>query len=72
MIEKKLLDLLSLLESHARDATPKVPMVPRPPTPALLLLPRLSVLIRSGKKTQRQGKELLRRGTFKRRPPRTN
>lgn len=33
MIEKKLPDLLSLLESHARDATPEVVVVPRPPTP---------------------------------------
>lgn len=34
VIEKRLLDLLSLLESHFGDATPEIPMVPRPPTPA--------------------------------------
>nr|POE97564.1 hypothetical protein CFP56_17083 [Quercus suber] len=32
VIEKKLLDLLSLLESYARIEAPKVPVVPRPPT----------------------------------------
>lgn len=36
VIEKRLLDLLPLLESHARDATPKVPVVPRPQIPAPL------------------------------------
>ena len=35
MIEKKLPDLLSLLESHAGDATPEIAVVPRPPTPIL-------------------------------------
>ena len=34
MIEKRLSDLLSVLESHARDATSKVPVVLRPTTPA--------------------------------------
>ena len=34
VIEKRLPDLLSLLESHVSDATPEVPVVPRPPTPA--------------------------------------
>ena len=38
VIEKKLLELLSLLESHAGDATPEIPVVPRsltlvPPPP---------------------------------------
>lgn len=32
VIKKRLSDLLSLLESYARDVTPEVPMVPRPPT----------------------------------------
>ena len=35
VIEKKLPDLLSLLESHAGDATPKIAVVMRPPTPIL-------------------------------------
>ena len=34
VIEKMLPGLLSLLESRAGNATPKVPVVPRPPTPA--------------------------------------
>ena len=34
MIEKRLLGLLSLLESHAGDATPEVLVVPKPPMPA--------------------------------------
>lgn len=32
VIEKRLLDLLSLLESHSGDATPEVPVVPKAPT----------------------------------------
>ena len=35
VIEKKLPDLLSLLESHAGDATPEIAVVLRPPTPIL-------------------------------------
>ena len=35
VIEKKLPDLLSLLESHAGDATPEIAVVPWPPTPIL-------------------------------------
>ena len=33
VIEKKLPDLLSLLESHAWTVAPEVSIVPRPPTP---------------------------------------
>lgn len=32
VIEKRLLDLLSLLESHTGDATPEVPVVPKAST----------------------------------------
>ena len=39
VIEKRLPDLLSLLKSHSKDATPEIPMVPRPPTPAPPLPP---------------------------------
>ena len=39
VIEKRLPNLLSLLESHSRDAIPEIPMVPRPPTPAPPLPP---------------------------------
>ena len=35
VIEKKLPDLLSLLESHAGDATPEIAVVLRPLTPIL-------------------------------------
>ena len=35
VLEKRMPDLLSLLESHVGGATPKVPIVPRPPTPTL-------------------------------------
>ena len=34
VLEKRMLDLLSLLESHVGGATPKIPIVPKPPTPA--------------------------------------
>ena len=50
VIEKRLPDLLSLLESHVGDATPKVPVVPKPPTPA----PPLSSHKESGPPTPRQ------------------
>ena len=33
VIEKRLSDLLSLLESHARATIPKVPVIPKPLTP---------------------------------------
>ena len=33
VIEKRLSDLLSLLESHARATVPKVPVIPKPLTP---------------------------------------
>lgn len=33
VIEKRLSNLVSLLESHARTITPKVPIVPKHPTP---------------------------------------
>lgn len=36
VLEKRMLDLLSLLESHARTATPEVLIVPRP---SILVLP---------------------------------
>jgi len=33
VIEKRVPDLLSLLESHTSDATSEIPVVPRPPSP---------------------------------------
>ena len=50
VFEKRLPDLLFLLESHAGDATLEVPVVPRPPTPAL----PLSSHKESGPSTPRQ------------------
>lgn len=68
MIEKKLPDLLSLLESHARDATPEVVVVPRPPHRSLPLKLKLNMLTRNGRGTIRAVRVLLRRGRSKRRP----
>lgn len=50
VIEKRLPNLLSLLESHAGNATPKVPIVLRPPTPT----PPLSSHKKSSTPTPRQ------------------
>ena len=68
MIEKKLPDLLSLLESHAGDATPEIVVVPRPPT---LILPppppklKLNQLTRNEKGIKRVVKALPRKGRSK-------
>lgn len=56
MIEKKLPDLLSLLESHARDATPEVVVVPRPPHRSLPLKLKLNMLTRNGRGDNKGGK----------------
>ena len=47
VIEKRLPNFLSLLESYAGDATPEVPVVPRPPIPT----PHLSSYKESGPPT---------------------
>lgn len=65
VIEKKLLGLLSILESHAGGATPEVPVVPRPPT---LTPPPPTQTKPTNKKWERDnkgGKALLRKGRFK-------
>lgn len=56
VIEKRLPNLLSLLESYAGTTTPKVPKVPRPPT--LIPLPPLQIEP-TKKKQKRRGRESL-------------
>ena len=41
LIEKRVPDLLSLLESHANEATPKISVVPRPSTPTSAPSPKI-------------------------------
>lgn len=50
VIQKKTPNLLALLESHARGATPEVPVDPRPSTPILAR----SSPIKLGEKKERE------------------
>jgi len=61
VIEKRLPDLLSLLESHARTITSKILVVPRPPTPIPPPLPQSEPIEKKGKGTKKEGKALSRR-----------
>ena len=67
VIEKKLPDLLSLLESHAGDATPEIAVVLRPPTPILPPPPQLKLnqLTRNERGIKRVVRALQRKGRSK-------
>lgn len=56
VIEKRIPDLLSLLESHAGDATHEVPMVPRPLTPTPLPPTQTDLVDKKRKKDKKAGK----------------
>ena len=56
VIEKKLPNLLSLLESHARTVAPEVPVVPRPPTPIPPTRVQTEPADKKGKRDKRGGK----------------
>jgi len=59
VVEKRLLDLLSLLESHFGDATPEIPMVPRPPTPTSPPLPQTNPADKIRKRDKKGGKGII-------------
>ena len=59
VIEKRLLDLLSLLESHFGDATPEIPMVLRPPTPAFPPPPQTDPADKIRKRDKKGGKGIV-------------
>ena len=69
VIEKRLLDLLSLLESHYRDVTPEIPMVPRPPTPAPPLPPQTDPSDKIRKRDKKGGKGISKEGEIQEETP---
>nr|POE95958.1 hypothetical protein CFP56_47052 [Quercus suber] len=64
VIKKRLLDLLSLLESRAGDATIEVPMVPRPLTPTPLP-PQTDPIDKNRKQGKKAGKDIADEGKIK-------
>nr|POF02845.1 hypothetical protein CFP56_10903 [Quercus suber] len=64
VIEKKLPDLLSLLESHAGGATPEVLMMPRPPTPVPLPPAQTNPADKKRMRDKKGGKAQSRKGRF--------
>ena len=66
VIENKLPDLLSLLESHARTTVPEAPVVPRPPTPIPLAFVQTELVEKNGKWTKEGVNELLKRPKLER------
>ena len=68
VIEKKLPDLLFLLESHAGTATPKVPIVPRPLTPIPLALVQTKAANKKRKRDKKGGKGPIEEVKSKRKP----
>nr|POF00739.1 hypothetical protein CFP56_77029 [Quercus suber] len=62
VIEKRLLDLLSLLESRASDATTEVPVVPRPLIPAPSFPPQTNPTDKKRKQGKKSGKGITDEG----------
>ena len=62
VIEKKLADLLSLLESHVGDATPKVLVVLRPPIPTPPPPPQNDPTDKKRKRDKKAGKGAAEKG----------
>ena len=69
VIEKKLPDLLFLLESHAGTATPKVPIVPRPLTPIPLALVQTKAADKKRKRDKKGGKGPIEEGEIQEEAP---
>lgn len=57
--EKRVPDLLYLLESHAGDATPKILVVLTPPTPAPSSPPQTNPIDKKRKKDKKAGKGVI-------------
>nr|POE92508.1 hypothetical protein CFP56_37952 [Quercus suber] len=62
VIEKRLPDLLSLLQSHSRDANLEISMVPRPPTLASPLPPQNNPANKIKKRDKKGGKGIIEEG----------
>lgn len=62
VLEKRLPNLLSLLESHAGTTVPEFPIVPRPPTPIILDLVKTETTDKKRKRDSRGGKGIVEEG----------
>ena len=62
VIEKRLLDLLSLLESHARTTAPKAPIVPKPLTPIPPTPAQIELVDKKWKRDKKGGKGPIKEG----------
>ena len=69
VIEKKLPNLLSLLESHARTVAPEVPVVPRPPTPIPPTRVQTEPTDKKGKRDKKGGKGVVEEGEVQEETP---
>lgn len=68
-IEKKLPNLLSLLESHAATVAPEVQIVPRPPTPFPPAQVQTEPTDKKWKKDKRGGKGVVKEGKVQEETP---
>ena len=62
VIERRLPELLSLLESHARTTMPEVPVNPRPLTPTLPAPAQIELADKKRKRNKRGGKGVVEEG----------
>ena len=69
VIEKRLPDLLSLLESHTGTAAPEVPIIPRPPTPIPLTPIQTKLADKKRKRDKKRGKGLIEEGKVQEKAP---
>ena len=69
VIEKRLPDLLSLLESHARATVPKVPVIPKPLTPIPLTPAQTKPTDKKQKMDKRGGKGVVEEGEVQEETP---
>lgn len=69
VIEKRLPDLLSLLESHVDDTTPEILVVPRPPTPTPLPPPQTNPADKKRKRDKKAGKGIAKKGEIQEKTP---
>lgn len=69
VIEKKMSGLPSLLESHARDATPKIVVLPRPLTPVPHLPTQTEPVDKKRKRDKKGGKGSAKEGEIQEETP---
>ena len=70
VIEKRLPNLLSLLESHADNATLEILVVPRPPTPTPLPSPQIDLTDKKRKQEKKAGKGIAEEDEIQEETPR--